>query len=120
MLVEDDSALRYLYSKMNVWEQYGFEITEQVSNGKEALKLLETKQFDLFITDIRMPLVDGLTLLREVKEKNIEVLPVLASAHDKFEYARAGIVLGAFDFLVKPVTEAKVATVLERDRKSVV
>lgn len=114
LLVEDDAALRYIYSKMKVWEKYNFKIVAEASNGKKALELLEKQEFDMMLTDIRMPLVDGLTLLHKIKEDNIDLLSILVSSYDEFEYAREGILVGAFDFIVKPVNEEKLAKALER------
>ena len=114
LLAEDDSALRYVYSKMKTWMEHGFEIAAEASNGRAALELLEKQHFDLVITDIRMPLVDGLTLLKEIKKRKISVFSILISSYNEFEYARQGLILGAFDFIVKPVNEASLAEVLER------
>lgn len=114
LLVEDDSALKYVYSKMEIWQKYGFEITVQVSNGKDALQVLSEQNFDMIMTDIRMPFMDGLLLLEKIKERDIEILSVLTSCYDKFEYACQGMRLGAFDFIVKPISEQKLSEVLER------
>lgn len=114
LLAEDDSALRYVYSKMTSWLEHGFEIAAEVSNGRAALELLEKEKFDLVFTDIRMPLVDGLTLLKEIKKRQISVFSILVSSYNEFEYARQGLILGAFDFIVKPMTEESLSEVLER------
>ena len=114
LLAEDDSALRYVYSKMKTWVEHGFEITAEASNGRMALEILEKQHFDLVVTDIRMPLVDGLTLLKEIKKRKINVFSILISSYNEFEYARQGLILGAFDFIVKPVSEESLGEVLDR------
>ncbi len=114
LLVEDDSALRYVYSKMKTWVGNGFEISAEASNGKEALELLDKEEFDLVVTDIRMPFVDGLTLLSKIKERSIDVVSVLLSSYNEFEYARQGLVLGAFDYIVKPISDKNLSEVLQR------
>lgn len=114
LLVEDDTALRFIYSKMKTWSDCGFKISKEASNGKIALEILENKSFDLIFTDIRMPFVDGIELLRKIKEKGDETPVVFASSYDEFEYARQGLVLGAFDYLLKPVEQKKLEEVLLR------
>lgn len=81
----------------------GFCAAGQASNGWEALNLLQKDRYDLLITDIRMPKVDGIELLKEVKKRRLCPCVVLLSEYSEFAYARQGLVLGAFDYLVKPV-----------------
>lgn len=114
LIVEDDSAMRFVYSKMKVWAEYGFRIADEASNGKAALELLDKNKYDLVISDIRMPFVDGIELLREIKSRGIDVHVMFISSYDEFEYARQGLVLGAFDYMLKPVTEEQLGQVLER------
>lgn len=117
LLVEDDSAMRYIYKRMKTWVEQGFEIVAEASNGKTALELLEKQQFDIVVTDIRMPIVDGITLLKEIKKRKIDVFAILISSYNEFEYARQGLILGAFDYIVKPVKEEELAVVLERAKQ---
>ncbi|MGN1423630.1 MAG: response regulator [Oscillospiraceae bacterium] len=116
LLVEDDSAMRFIYSKMKAWTECGFQIAAEVSNGKHALEVLQRESFDLIFTDIRMPLIDGIELLRKIKQQGIETGVVFASSYDEFEYARQGLILGAFDYILKPVKEEQLRDVLTRVR----
>ncbi|MDE6425847.1 MAG: response regulator [Ruminococcus sp.] len=114
LLVEDDSTLRFIYSKMKTWTECGFTIAKQASNGKDALEILKKHTFDLIFTDIRMPFVDGIEMLRKLAASDNKIPVIFASSYDEFEYARQGLILGAFDYLLKPVDEKKLAQVLER------
>lgn len=116
LLVEDDTALRFIYKKMKTWSECGFEISAEASNGKYALDILENETFDLIFTDIRMPFVDGIEMLRRLKDKENKIPVIFASSYDEFEYARQGLVLGAFDYLLKPVNAKKLEEVLYRAR----
>ncbi len=119
LLVEDDTALRFIYSKMKTWSECGFAISAEATNGKQALEILENQSFDLIFTDIRMPFIDGIEMLRKLNEKGNTIPVVFASSYDEFEYARQGLVLGAFDYLLKPVEQKKLAEVLNRAKERI-
>ena len=118
LLVEDDEALRYVYARMNAWQENGFCLAAQAANGKPALEQLDKERFDLIVTDIRMPFVDGLELLRELRRRAIQTPVILVSSYGEFEYAREGLVLGAFDYIVKPFCEEQLNAVLSRAAQS--
>lgn len=115
MIVDDMEIVRLQLKRLKVWgENSGFQITEEAGNGYEALLKLQKHPVDLLITDILMPMVDGVELLEKVMEKKLAQCVVLLSEYGKFEYARKGLVLGAFDYLVKPVNNDDMDKLLER------
>ena len=118
LLVEDDEALRYVYARMHAWQENGFCLAAQAANGKQALEQLDKERFDLIVTDIRMPFIDGLELLRELRRRGIQTPVILVSSYGEFEYAREGLVLGAFDYIVKPFREEQLNAVLSRVAQS--
>ncbi|MCM1530306.1 MAG: response regulator [Alistipes sp.] len=117
LIAEDDEAVRYVYSRMKVWVECGFEVKKQVSDGREAVKALESENFDLILTDIRMPWVDGIELLKKIRESGRDTEVIFVSTYSDFEYARQGLILGAFDYILKPVKSDKLRKVLERAKK---
>lgn len=119
LLVEDDAALRFIYSKMKTWSDCGFAIAAEASNGKAALDILEKETFDMIFTDIRMPFIDGIEMLRKLNESGNTLPVIFASSYDEFEYARQGLILGAFDYLLKPVDKKKLEEVLLRVKKHI-
>ena len=68
-LVEDEVVIREMIKKMIPWEQYGFELAGEASDGEMALPLILKSKPDLLITDIKMPFMDGLTLCKLVKKE---------------------------------------------------
>jgi len=115
LLVDDNEAMRMLIRRLNIWnEKTGFLLADEARNGKEALEKLEAQPMELVITDIRMPVIDGMELLQKIVEKNLNSCVVFISDYSEFEYARKGLVLGAFDYLVKPVKEAELLAMLAR------
>ena len=106
LLVDDREIFLMEMKRMKVWGKLsGFEAAGTAQNGKQALELLRAEGYDLVLTDIRMPLMDGLQLLRRVRQEKLCPCVVLLSEYSEFRYARQGIVLGAFDYLVKPPDE---------------
>ena len=115
LAVDDREIFLIELKRLKVWgDKSGFSIIDTASNGKEALELLEKKSYDLILTDIRMPVIDGLQLLREIQKEKLCSCVVILSEYKDFNYARQGIVFGAFDYLVKPVTEEKMLELLKR------
>lgn len=85
----------------------------EVGNGKEALAQLEVEPCDLLITDIKMPLMDGLTLLEQVKKIAPGTVVVLLSAYSYFSYAQKALKAGAADYLLKPFTDVALLDIVD-------
>jgi two-component system response regulator YesN len=102
-LVDDESIIRKgILSSIN-WSETGFEICGEASNGKEALELIPELHPDILITDIRMPIMDGLELATQVRKLYPKIKIVIISGYDDFQYAQRAIRLGVENFLLKPV-----------------
>lgn len=114
MLVEDDEAIRYVYSRMKTWGKHDFQIVVKAGNGMHALEEIKEQPVDVIFTDIRMPFMDGITLMKEVLAKQPDILFVFISSYNEFEYAREGLRLGAVDYIVKPMGEEELEPVLLR------
>ena len=117
LIVDDDKSVRYMLKRYNKWANYGFSVEEEASDGKEALGKLLSGQIDLVITDIKMPGMDGIEFLMELKFRKWDVCSILLSTHSDFEYAKQGIRLGAFDFMTKPLEDDVLSEALERAKK---
>lgn len=103
LLVDDDEIARMVCKNMESWNKMGFEIAFEASNGEEALKILDEEHIDVVFTDIRMPLMDGIALLRAIRNRNINVFVVLISLYKEFDYAKEGLKFGAVDYIIKPI-----------------
>ena len=104
-LVEDEVVIREMIKKMIPWEQYGFELAGEASDGEMALPLILKSKPDLLITDIKMPFMDGLTLCKLVKKELPDIKIVILSGYDDFNYAKQAISIGVEDYLLKPITK---------------
>ncbi|WP_134698596.1 response regulator [Ammoniphilus sp. YIM 78166] len=113
VLVVDDEVwmcegLRKIIGKLNL----EFSVTDTAHDGRQALSKLANDDFDLVITDIRMPTMDGLALMKQMRELHYTQPVVIISAHNEFEYARDALRMGAVDYLVKPVKNEELFLVL--------
>lgn len=118
LIVDDRDIFLVELKRLKLWgKASGFDITGQANNGRQALTLLNENTYDLVITDIRMPVIDGIQLLREIKSKNLCRCVVIMSEYSEFNYARQGIVLGAFDYIVKPADKEEISELLKRTKK---
>lgn len=84
------------------------------SNGAEAYEILKERPVDVLITDIRMPVMDGMELIEKAAREFPRVKTLLISAYQEFEYARNAIRFGVFDYLVKPFRVEAVEKLLEK------
>lgn len=114
LFVDDDESIGFIISKFNLWKNSRFIIKKQARNGKEALDILEKETFDLIITDIRMPIVDGLELIKTMRDNDDKTAVILSSTYSDFEYAKEGLQLGAVDYIVKPLSEEDLSKALKR------
>lgn len=114
LIVDDDRTSRYLLKRYKQWENYGLTIADEACDGKEALRKMAGQHFDLLLTDIKMPGMDGIELLKELKLLQWDICVVFLSTHSDFNYAKQGIRWGVFDYMTKPLDESVLADTLER------
>lgn len=100
LIVEDDQELRALFA--HVLRKNDYAVTG-VTNGAEALEALERDYFDLIISDIMMPVMDGYTLVRRLREQGIHTPVLMITAKDAFDDMRLGFLSGTDDYMVKPI-----------------
>lgn len=91
-----------------------FEVVGEAANGIQAYDMVKKWKPDLLITDIRMPGLDGLALMRRLMEEKESVKVIFISGYAEFEYAREALRMGAFDFCLKPVEEEALQTILQQ------
>ena len=112
LIVDDEMLVRYgLFTTID-WESYGFEIVGDAKNGKVALELVNELQPDIIISDIRMPIMDGLEFICELKNRGIEKEVVILSGYDDFNYAKKALEYGASAYLLKPIENDELINVL--------
>ena len=111
-ITDDEPWIVEYFSRMIDWKGHGWELAGTACDGETAYKMLTKKPVDLLITDIRMPGIDGLELIWEVRDK----IPyfIIVSGYADFSYAQKGISMGVTEYLLKPVEKGQVYGALEK------
>lgn len=118
MLVDDEEEVRKAMIRKMDWEQLGFTVAGDAENGEDALEKLELLEPDVVMTDIRMPYMDGLTLVARIREKYPFIKILIFSGYDDFEYAKQAIKYRVTEYILKPVNGEELAEILKRVRIS--
>ena len=114
MLVEDEELILQGIRNIIDWEALGLDVVHMAHNGKEALSLWEKEPVDLVVTDVEMPVMNGLNLLKEIRSRNERVRFVILTGYDEFEYARKAIQLDVEDYILKPIDEEQLEAVAKK------
>jgi len=115
MIVEDESWIRMGLESAFDWKMaFGIELIPSASNGEEALERMAECVPDIVLTDIRMPQMNGLDLIRNIRSRYPQVMTMIISGFADFEYARQAIRYGAFCYILKPIEEDALAAEVRR------
>ncbi len=101
LIVEDDKFFRFAVKKVIRWEDYGFEITGEAVHGAAALEFLKEHPAEMVLTDMSMPVMNGIELTAALKKNYPDLLIVALSAYDDFEFVKESLKLGAQDYILK-------------------
>jgi len=97
-----DDEIDFLETLLKRMKKRGVDVTG-VGSGEDALSFLDTNQVDVVVLDVRMPGMDGIETLREIKRRHPLVEVIMLTGHANLEVAIEGMELGAFDYLMKPM-----------------
>ena len=100
LIAEDDRELRQLFS--HVLTKNGYSV-KGVTNGKEALDAIDVEYFDIIISDIMMPIIDGYELVKSLRDSGNTTPVLMITAKDSFDDMRRGFILGTDDYMIKPI-----------------
>lgn len=114
LIVDDSKNIRITIQHLLENEKHSFDIA---MNGKEALDKILTNEFDLVFLDIRMPTMDGMEVLREIRKKGNKTPVVILSAYGTVDNAVEAMKLGVVDFMTKPFTPAEIRELLQSFEK---
>lgn len=118
LIADDEMKVCKLIQHLVDWDALEMEIVDIVNDGEAALKVICDCKPDIVITDIRMPVYDGLELIRRGKEINPDINFIVISGYSQFEYAQQAIKYGVKDYLLKPLKKRELESVLSEIRDS--
>lgn len=116
-IVDDEPIVRMGLKKLIPWEEHNFTVIWEAQNGLEALEQLEKEKVDLIITDIEMPIMNGIDFIKKVRELKLKTTIVILTAYAEFEYAKSAINAGVSGYILKPIEESQIIETLEQVKK---
>lgn len=114
IIVDDEPMIREGLQTLIDWESHGFEVAAIAKDGRDALRKYEQIQPQLMIVDIRMPVMDGLQLIRKLREQDEHLHFIILSGYAEFEYARQAMSINVEGYLLKPVDEDELCIYLNQ------
>ncbi|MDO4322701.1 MAG: AraC family transcriptional regulator [Lachnospiraceae bacterium] len=114
IIADDEPKIIELIKQLGHWKELDIEIVDECRNGKQAYESIIKNNPDFVFSDIKMPVYDGIELIRRVREVNPDPLFVLISGYRHFEYARSAVSLNVMDYLLKPIDERQLNETLVR------
>ncbi|MFG6366172.1 response regulator [Schaedlerella sp.] len=103
VIVEDESNIRDCLIHLFPWDSLGIHVAASFSNGQDAFRYLSAEHADILLTDIRLPNISGLDLVRMLRENKNPIEVVILTGYKHFDYAQQAIRYKVHDFLLKPI-----------------
>lgn len=119
LIVEDEAEVRNGIRNNIDWGSMGFEVIAEAGNGREALDIIENSKPDVVITDITMPIMDGLELSYILKEEYPTIRTIILTGYDDFKFAQRAIKYGVSDYLLKPVLPEDLSKLMLRIKNEI-
>ena len=114
VIVDDEPRILNGLCKYYDWHQMGFEISGRFRNGKEVLDHMKNHTVDVILSDISMPVMDGISLAKNLYEQNSPVILVFLSGYAEFEYARQALTYKVYEYILKPIKAEELHSVFRR------
>ncbi|UVI30648.1 response regulator transcription factor [Paenibacillus spongiae] len=117
LVVDDEREIRDYIAAMPEWADIRCSVAAIAANGAEALDIARRERPDILLTDIRMPVMDGILLAETLRREQPELPIIFLSAYHEFDYAKKAIRLGAVDFITKPFVAADLVWAVQQVRQ---
>lgn len=114
VIADDEIKVIQLIELLVDWRSFNMEIIARATDGQQALDTILREKPDVVVTDIRMPVINGIELVEKAHDSHIFPYFVIVSGYSEFEYAQKGIQLGVEDYLLKPIKKSELESVLDK------
>ena len=119
LIADDEPLVRAGIKSVIPWQQHGFEVIGEAENGLEAYNKIISLKPDILITDIKMPQMDGIELLKKIKKDKIHIQSIILSCFDEFDMVREAMKYGAKDYILKlSIEPQKILDVLDEIKQN--
>jgi two-component system, response regulator YesN len=112
LIVDDEPLILNGIESIVNWEEMGLVIIGKALDGTKAIKIVENEKVDIIITDIKMPVMDGLELICKIRDKGFNIKFIILSGFNDFEYVKKAITLGIENYLLKPINKDELNSTL--------
>lgn len=113
IIADDEVHVRSLLKHLVHWDEYGLNLAGEFDNAEDIIEFMQHEKVDIVVTDIMMPGLNGIEMIKEIKKQQIQCRFVLISGYRDFEFAQAAVKLGVSDYILKPINEDEVNAVLK-------
>jgi len=114
VLIVEDETIEREGLRSFPWEKYGCQLVGEGENGNEGLLLARTLKPDIIITDIKMPEMDGMEMIRMIKDSCLDVAIIFLTGYDDFDYIQCALRQGASDYILKPLDYESLGRMLRK------
>lgn len=119
LIADDEEIIRQNFAHRIMKACLSLENIYQAGDGDEAFKIVQEKNIDIALIDINMPFKNGLDLIAEIRQQNKELVLIIISGYDKFDFAQKAITFGVFRYLLKPVDAVEFISTIEEAMQQV-
>lgn len=117
MLIDDEESARKLMRASINWESLNMEVVGEAASGIEAINVIDDMKPDIAFVDISMPFMNGIEFTEVATKRYPNLIIIIMTAFDQFEYARKCVSLPVFEYMLKPIIRSEVTEVLEKVKK---
>ena len=117
MLIDDEESARKLMRASMNWESLNMEVVGEAASGIEAINVIDAMKPDIAFVDISMPFMNGIEFTEVATKRYPDLIIIIMTAFDEFEYARKCVSLPVFEYMLKPIIRSEVQEVLEKVKK---
>ena len=114
LIADDEYWVRDELSDMLEWERYGISFLTPAEDGEKAWEEIEKEKPDILITDVNMPFMNGVELVKNVKNKYPDIVVIMLSGYNDFDYVKESLLAGAMDYIMKPISKMQMIQVLTK------
>ena len=114
MLIDDEDSARKLIRALVNWDELNMEVVGEAASGIEAINIIDDLKPDIVFVDISMPFMDGIEFTKMATDRYPNLIIIIMTAIDEFEYARKCVSMPVFEYMLKPMVRAEILKTLER------